>query len=797
MASKNIFGAGIRFYIDQLQKTLSDEAAVAQGFQNVATAAAGANQQIEQTSMQTLALADGFREIQRGSQRIKQAGMSIIQSMKGFGGEIVQAGAQLQSIEKGYELVFGSVDAAQTKMKAAMDVAAATNLETMQVLQSVPSFQRMGVDALKEYNGQWSENGKMVKGNIGSLVLIADLITGSDQRSENVFRNLNFALKGNAINFKALLDGIESTEEKAAYQAATSAQERMDVIMQITSRLYGGISKSAEGTYAFIMDNIKDITGNIKAMIGKELMPSLTPLVREWLVFISQLKESKEFIAGMKDIAAALVDLLVPIAKFMIGIAKSAVDLVSNNAGLAKILLIMTALSGVLLVIVGTVGGLFATMGLFATVVLPAVAQGLALVKTQLSQIMIRLAPILPYLILIGAAIALAVKAYKENWGGFAVTVDKVGRALKGVFTIFQSWNKGESGMGMDEFKQLKSDGTIDWVIKVGGFLASTWDAAKKAAVIFWEYLKEAWTLVEPAYRQMWLLVQDLFKSFGAFFNLFADEETVLVGAEEDMGGLKSMFDAILPVVKFFGRVMTYVVGAIRLLVNGVRYLIEGVTWLRFASERAGDSLKKYLGDGMDWVAQKVTAAWDWISEKVTSAVTYLKDEILIPLFEFFFGDFDEFQKVMADGFLFILDNVLLPIKDTIAWILDGIGQMVDKVAGLEIPFMDGVTLGDAASATGSALGTAWDAVAEAPGQLDDYLMGPSDEELKGKKNDFQGGKMWERLTAMKDQGLSTASAYGAAALQQQQMNEAQLANAVEKGFSKAIERDPRLGGAR
>ena len=564
MANKTQFGAGVRFFVQDASKAVTDTNRIAGGFGVVQDTAGNAALAVQDTSMGVVALQAKFVELKQIGRGFVGVGKGIFKSLFGAGKEVAVLGGKMESSRKQFELAFGDADTAQEKLRGAQDVAARTNLDTFEVLDSVFKMQIKGVNALKEYNGQWSSGGKIVKGQVGTLMLINDLITGSGQDSQNVFRNLNKSLSGTNINFRALFDGLQSAEETSAFKSAKTAQARMDVIAKTILRTFGGISKTAEGTFGFIVDNIGDVMQILKSTVGEKLLPAITPLIARVLGLIDAMAKNEKFLKAMSDGVMVLSTIIGPLVTGLLDLAEVTVDLIANHPGLVKFALVLSLIVATVALLTGAFILLVAAVGTFMLIGLPAMITGLAALGSVMTAVGAALSPVL---LVIGALVvaALLVKtAFDENFGGIRDTINKVKVGFIGFLEVVKNWKDGTSSMSKETASNLKKAGILDFVVRMGGLFGSIIDVVKQVGGVIFDVLVSAWVTVKPVVEAVFEIMGSLVSIIFDFIGAATGQGTALRGTKRDATGLKDVFDLLLMPLELVAKEMTSIAKTIK-----------------------------------------------------------------------------------------------------------------------------------------------------------------------------------------------------------------------------------------
>ncbi len=564
MANKTQFGAGVRFFVQDASKAVTDTNRIAGGFGVVQDTAGNAALAVQDTSMGVVALQAKFVELKQIGRGFVGVGKGIFKSLFNAGKEVATLGGKMESSRKQFELAFKDADIAQEKLRGAQDVAARTNLDTFEVLDSVFKMQIKGVDALKEYNGQWSEGGKIVKGQVGSLQLINDLITGSGQDSQNVFRNLNKALSGTNINFRALFDGLQTAEETASFKSAKTAQVRMDVIAQTILRTFGGISKTAEGTFGFVVDNIGDVMQILKSTVGEKLLPSITPLVTRVLQLIDAMAKNEKFLKAMADGVQVISDIVGPLVTGLLDLADIAVDLISSHPGLVKFALVLSLVVATVALLTGAFILLVAAVGTFMLIGLPAMITGLAALGSVMTAVGAAMAPVLLVIGALTVAALLVKTAFDENFGGIRDTVNKVKVGFIGFLEIVKNWKDGTSSMSKETAENLKKAGILDFVVRMGGLFGSIIDVVKQVGNVIFDVLVSAWVAVKPVVMAVFEVMGALISVFFDFIGAATGQGTALRGTKRDATGLKDVFDLLIIPLELVAKEMTSIAKTIK-----------------------------------------------------------------------------------------------------------------------------------------------------------------------------------------------------------------------------------------
>lgn len=687
--AKNVYGAGIKFFVEEAASTIQDEADIKEGFDAVRQSAGDAAVSVDDINSRVLVLKEAFQLLGTESQRLRGFGMGVLKGFVGIGTEIAMAGDRLDQTRRQFGLAFGDADLANEKLKAAQDVAARTNLETVATLQQVVTYQRLGIDGLKTYNGQWMKNGQIVKGQIGTLELVSDLINGSGQDAQNVFRNLSFAARGQARNFMALFDGAQTKAETTAFKAAKTAQERMDVLMQTTLRLFGGISKTTEGTFGFIMDNIGDVTNLFKADLGEKILPAITPLLGRLLEFISGLQENKAFMGSLVGAVESIIGFIAPMAKAFLDTLDYVRDLIAANPQLVEFATRFAFIGSVVLVVAGTVGSLIASLGLFVTIILPAIKAGLVTLSVAAFPALILFAKIALAIAAVVAIVEVARRAYESNFGGIRDVIDKVRLGFLGILEVVRNWKDGTSSMSKETADNLEKAGILGFVIKVGGFIGSMVDMFKRMGMAVWESMKQLMDATAPIREALSEAFLAIGEAIGVFVTALGGQAgPALRGTKRDISGFKAVLDILVSVIgataksfAFVVRVVMTVVGpalkVIAFLIGTVVGWVMRLTdWIRTGAMSWRTSFDEMVQSIRDWwegnvqpILDSARIVFDAYVRFLERAGTWIWSHLKGPWDKFrnlISGFFSWYVGLWSSGYEWILNNVWNPFMDTL-----------------------------------------------------------------------------------------------------------------------------------
>lgn len=617
-AAVNNFGAGIRFYLDDEIQKQSEQ--ILKSFDNIKDGA-GETQDALEESMRALEHINATMDsVHSTGSQIHAVGQQMVGSVHSWMMDLAMAGSELETTRRQYQLAFKDQEKANAALRGAQDVAAKTNLDTLGVLNQVVSYQRLGVDALKQYNGQWTENGKVVKGQIPALQLVADLINGSGQATENVYYQLRNALRGQARSFTALFDGVQTAQETNAYKTAKNSQERMDAISAVISRVYGGISKSTEDTFGFILANLDDVVKTLKSTIGEKIVPTLAPIVKTIFDFLDSFSRDTELInaiaEGFRQVALAVTEVM----KTLVPVLNWVKDLIKQRPEVAKYAIMFVAIAGATNMMLGKFMMFTVEVGKFIQYGLPALRDGLKSIGSAMSSVGMKALPLIAGIAAIVGAAYLAYRAYEENFGGMRDFVDGLVFGFQVLIDIIRSWSHGTVEMSEETYNKLNDLGIAEWVIGLGGWIASAIDWTVKLGKAIWENIGYVWDPIKSVAYEVGSVFLEIFADIGQLIeDMFGqDIPSKLDGTEKSVDGVQSAMMKVEVFLNTIGDGIKWVLGIVREALVAVRPYLHVIT----------DAMKwtwEYLKAGFQMLAD----IWQRYSPRIMAIFSSLKGSVL------------------------------------------------------------------------------------------------------------------------------------------------------------------------
>jgi len=562
---KNSYGAGIVFEavnvdetIKQIEKLQAATAGLENSMVNMGQAFGPMQDQASQTT--AAASAQSLAMMEQGRQ-LKAWGQGILGTLFGWGRGLAQVGGQFEDVRTQLKLAFEKEGpgAAKKAFNEALKVAESTNLLTTSVLKSVADMKRKGIDALKTYEKLTNVNGIEKKQILPALQLMSDLVVGSGQAAENVQYHMNFAVTGTMRSFRAIFDGREKVEERAAYKSAKTNQERFDVINKIIMRLYGGLSAAAESNFSYLMDNIGDVMQNLKGLLGEGLLKSLNPALKAVFDWLAGLKENEAFMKSMQKLMTDIGNIISSVVLKLKEWGDWFVKVAAAHPWLIKLGIAVAGINATLLVVAGSVLIFTGAFKAFALNTIPQIVAGVKAAAVAMGG----------WTLVIGAVIVagyVLYKAYQNNFGGLKDFIDSITLGIKGLWALMTSWKDDTASMPRELRNALADAGMLDWVVRVGGWLGrikqfvfDVWDAFKGFLV----GMKDA---LAPALRGLFELLGSVGRVIGAIFDaLTGVDATDLSGVRKEVKAVQLFFkwlsDAAMEVGLTLERVFAHAAG--------------------------------------------------------------------------------------------------------------------------------------------------------------------------------------------------------------------------------------------
>lgn len=537
---------------------------------------------------------------------------------------------------------------------------------------------------LKNIGGKTDEEAAKMSEKL--VKLAGDLSAMFGGKTEDAVRALTGALKGNnsmldnygmgvneaTIKTKAMEMGLKSEKGEltlAAKQAATLA-----LIMEQTADAQGQASREADGasgTMKAFQKNLKDL----KDTFGKELLPVLTPFIKELSNLIKafgKLKPgTKKAIVGFGLLLAAIGPILTIFGKLM---------------------KVIGTFSGAMAIVKGatTTGATPAMIGL--SKVIPVLVKGFGLIKGACVAVGAALGggPVVGALAL-AVAIGVLIAAFK-NWDKIKEIIGNVAEAisekLKDMKGKLSEWGTEVSDKVIEKFSNLKEKAGEKWK-EISETISESWSSFKEKTSETWdtitEYLSQKWGEIKEKATEWGTNISEKLSDLWTSFSEKTKESWDSI--KENLG---ETWNSIKETASDWG--------------NSIQETL-GQAWGDFKDKsiETWNSLKESLGETWNNLKETAKTKFDEISETLSQSTQGIKEKIS-PIFESIAKGVSEKWNKIKSNTSTIWDS----IKENLGGKIDSIKQSISKLGDLKQWF--GTLWNDIKQNTSSK----WEAIKEA-----------------------------------------------------------------------------------
>lgn len=493
---------------------------------------------------------------------ISNFGQSMLSTLYATGQQVVSTGSQFEQWRMTLKALYNDVDLANQKLQWGMDLAASTPFEVSDVTQALIAFKAMGVEADTMLTSVTGIEQSMLEfiGDLASLrpdVGLQGVMMG--------VRNLMGGDGGKSLKMRLDLP----LEEILGREFGETSEELMQDLADLSSKVANGLMGELEGTWNQMISNLQDQSTRFFLSIAdngafdsakgtlKYLSDAIGSIDDERLARIGQ-NISKAFEMVWKP-----VDL---VAKKLVDLGMALVSLIENNPFIAKLVVGITSLVGVLAIALGSLvafaGGVLIIKGAIA-VVRPLLHS----LKLAIGSFGTTLLTVLPKIALVGGAISLLAVAWKNDFGGIRTT-------LTGFMSNMQSAFKYSS--------EIASMGVTEMLDALDHLNTNTWYGNLTYKLVklkvFWTALVDAWndyTLSDENFQKLNEL--GLLPLLETILDLKMKAEAFFEGFKQ---GWRDISDAVKPIIDAIGEAFNDLVTKLFPVNDGIEDLNEATEGL-------------------------------------------------------------------------------------------------------------------------------------------------------------------------------------------------------------------------
>ena len=629
------------------------------------------------TAIQSLAMAgQGLTTV--GSQ-ISSIGMSISSVFAGLITNVNNTGSTLLNARSQLELLYGSAEKGEDVLKNIKSYAASSIFNFEDLLPTVVMLKANGIEAFDKIA---SSTGKA---NQTLMDYAADLAAFNPQMRNAYGTGIQAAMgaineyisEGNARSLKsgASLDITALLGEEKGSTMEERSRQIADLLEQLNMV---GMTSSLAGTATQRLSNAEDILFDVMTRISDAgVFDKYTELVAKFTDYLFNIPD-EELQSIAESIADALVSLMSPL-ETLIDLALKAADglrnLIKEHPGLAKMVLTITAFTGVGLVAFGTLlklsGSIFMLTSGFMQMGTLA-SQGITFMNLLSKASGAFITTILP----LAALAVLLYEVWTKNIFGIRDTItqafEEIGNIVALTFDAFT-----DNTLSIDQFKKAEELGIlpfIEAILQLKYHFGILVDGFKQGFSSIFEWVNKVAPVITPVKGFFY----DLADKVGGFISKFTgiDASSGWEKFGQILGKVAGVITTLLPVIKAVKIAIGAFSGPIGIIIAVISLL--GIAWKKnlFGIQ---DKMKVVIDwfKSLDWeaiwgkISTVFETVWNNVVDFAKKAWVWLQPifEAIAELAMNIFGILtsDEFKSIMTNLGKVILDlfqNVFKVLQD-------------------------------------------------------------------------------------------------------------------------------------
>lgn len=539
-------------------------------------------------------------------------------------------------------------------------------------------------------------------------------LTGETEPLKSLGVNMNQAM----LKAKALEMGLIGVDEEMT--AAAKAQAAYAIIMEQTALAQGDFARTSEGL-ANQQRILKAQLGDLRAEIGTALLPILEMMIGA----VTQFAQSETFqawvaaaVGGLEKLTGFLSEIIDLIAWTvdqggnLEAVLRNVLSLLLEQLGLTEeqidgVFEVINNVQDAFTAVVGFIeenavpilAGLAAAL---LTIVVPAFVSWAGAAAAAAAATIAALAPVLAPILAIGAAVALLVKAWQNDWGGIRTTLTQFWeRTGRPIFDTVRAWLEEKLPQGIAVLKRFWEEVLLPALQAVWAFIeqrvfptfAVAWQwlaekipAAVQTAADFWN------ETLKPALEAVWAFLKDsVFPIFTTAWEWLQEKLPAAVQTLSDFWN-ETLLPAITAVWAFideyiipiFNALVDVYIAALNLALTALQGIWEKVllpaleaVW-KFIKEDIGPILEELAEGwlaGVQLAAETLATFWTETLKPALEAVWKFIRDNLGPILEWFR---DEVVKRLTDA----LDG----LKGALTWVKDRLNELKDALKNVKLP---------------------------------------------------------------------------------------------------------------
>ena len=653
------------------------------------------------TAIQSLAMAgQGLNTV---GEQISSVGMSLTSVFSGLITNVTNTGSTLMSARSQLGMLYGSMEEGEAVLQKIKSYASTSIFNFEDLIPTVTMLKANGIEAFDMIASS--------TGNANQTLMdyAADLAAFNPQMRNAYGTGIQAAMgaineyvaEGNAKSLKtgASLDITALLGEEKGSTMEERSRQIADLLEQLNMV---GMTSSMAGTATQRLSNAQDILFDILTRISDGgVFDKYTELVAKLTDYLFSIPD-EELQSIAESIADALISLMSPL-ETVIDLVLKVVDglrnLIKEHPGIAKMVLTITAFTGVGLVAFGTLlklsGSIFMLTSGFLQMSSLA-SQGITFMNLLSKASGVFITTILP----LAALAVLLYEVWTKNIFGIRDTItqafEEIGNIVVLTFGAFT-----DNTLSIDQFEKARELGIlpfIEAILQLKYHFGVLVDGFKQGFSSIFDWVNK----VAPGLTPVKGFFYDLADKVGGFISKFTgiDASSGWEKFGQTLGKVAGVVTTLLPVLKVLKIVIGAFSGPIGIIIAVISAL--GIAWKNnlFGIQ---DKMKVVIDwfKGLDWksiwgtISTVFETVWNNVVDFAQKAWTWLQPifeaiaELAMKIFEVLTSD--EFKAMMADIGK-VVGDVFTTISDVIKDISPLLGPMVDFIQTVITRVVDMIT---------------------------------------------------------------------------------------------------------
>lgn len=544
--------------------------------------------------------------------QVLSIGNSLFSVFSGLSNTVIQTGTSILSARTTLNTLFTSAEEGEKAFQWAKDFSKSSIFNFEDLLPTMTMMKAVGIDVRDEISA--------TSGAVQNLLEYASDLAAVFPDMSNMYGTgiqaamgalKEYISEGNALSLQrgAGLDITGILDE----EKGSTIEERSRQVADLIEKLgIMGMTANMAGTPMQRLSNIQDVWFNMLTEISDSgVFDKYSQMVEKISEYIFSIPD-EELTVISTTIANAIMSMMEPIdyaIDLVIGLADSLRNLIKENPGLAEFVLKVAALSGILLVALGSVLKFSGSIFLLVSSISQFSAffnSGISLVTLFGNAFSILTLKVIPF-----AALAFVVyKVWTENLFGLRDAVSNIFKDIGDLFSLtIDAFN--DYTLSEDNFNRAKDLGILPFIESIlqlkyhWGFFV---DGFKNGIDTVFNQVELFFGKLEPAKN----LVFDLANRVGEFFNLSTGE-----GMTDTWSRIGSTIGIVAGALTILIPVIKVAMGLFTLLSNPIGIAISLISILFVAWNNNFLGIQETTSQVIDYVVQLFNNLWTWISPVV------------------------------------------------------------------------------------------------------------------------------------------------------------------------------------